>query len=86
MLAAEYATGVEWVLAGGEVTVFPRVASGAGGVDPGELELLATLDKNTLELTVTVGESTAACSMAAGDARAFAIAADGSAKVALGHS
>ena len=82
VLAAEYATGVEWVLAGGEVTVFPRVASGAGGVDPGELELLATLDKTTLELSVTVGESTAACSMAAGDARACALAADGSAKLA----
>ena len=82
VLAAEYASGVEWVLAGGEVMVFPRVASGAGGVDPGELELLATLDKTTLELTVTVGESTAACSMAAGDARASAIAADGSAKLA----
>lgn len=64
LLAAEYATGVEWLLAAGEVTVTPRHATGSGCVDPGELKIVATLDKTTLEMTVQIGESTAACSLA----------------------
>ena len=82
LLAAEYATGVEWLLAAGEVTVMPRHATGSGFVDPGELKIVATLDKTTLQMTVQVGESTSACSLAVVDARNSAKAADASAKAA----
>ncbi len=82
VIAAEYATGVEWLLAAGEVTVTPRHATGSGYVDPGELKITATLDKTTLQMTVQVGESTSACSLAVVDARNSAKAADASAKAA----
>ncbi len=82
LLAAEYATGVEWLLAAGEVTVTPRHATGSGCVDPGELKIVATLDKTTLEMTVQIGESTAACSLAVVAAQNSAKAADTSAKAA----
>ena len=75
VIAAEYATGVEWLLAGGEVTVTPRHATGSAAVDPGELKITATLDKTTLQMTVQVGESTSACSLAAEAARFSASAA-----------
>ncbi len=82
VIAAEYATGVEWLLAAGEVTVTPRHATGSGCVDPGELKIVATLDKTTLQMTVQIGESTAACSLAV-------VAAQNSAKEAAnsaGHA
>lgn len=75
VIAAEYATGVEWILAAGEVRVTPRHATGSGYVDPGELKIVATLDKTTLQMTVQVGESTSACSLAVVDARNSAKAA-----------
>ena len=86
VIAAEYATGVEWLLAAGEVNVTPRHATGSGYVDPGELVVMATLDKTTLQMTVQIGESTAACSLAVVDARNSAKAADASAKLAAGSS
>lgn len=80
VIAAEYATGVEWLLAAGEVNVTPRHATGSGYVDPGELKIMATLDKTTLQMTVQLGESTAACSLAVVDARQSAAAAAASAQ------
>lgn len=82
VIAAEYATGVEWLLAAGEVNVTPRHATGSGCVDPGELKIVATLDKTTLQMTVQIGESTAACSLAVVAAQNSAKAADTSAKAA----
>ena len=86
VIAAEYATGVEWLLAGGEVNVTPRLAAGSGCVDPGELVVVATLDKTTLQMAVQIGESTAACSLAVVDARNSAKEADASAKLAAGSA
>lgn len=86
VIAAEYATGVEWLLAAGEITVTPRYAEGSGFVEPGELKIVATLDKTTLQMTVQVGESTAACSLAVVDARNSAKAADASAQLAAGSA
>ena len=86
VIAAEYATGVEWLLAAGEVTVTPRHATGSGYVDPGELKITATLDKTTLQMTVQVGESTSACSLAVVDARNSAQAAANSAEHAAEHA
>ena len=82
VIAAEYATGVEWLLAAGEVTVTPRHATGSAAVDPGELNVLATLDKTTLKMTVQLGESTAACGLAVVAARNSAAAAAASAESA----
>ena len=82
VIAAEYATGVEWLLVAGEISPTPRHATGAGYVDPGELAVTATLDKTTLQMTVQLGDSTAACSLAVVDARNSAKAADTSAKMA----
>ena len=82
VIAAEYATGVEWLLAAGEVTVTPRHATGSAAIDPGELNVLATLDKTTLKMTVQLGESTAACGLAVVAARNSAAAAADSAAAA----
>ena len=86
VIAAEYATGVEWLLAAGEVTVTPRHATGSAAIDPGELNVLATLDKTTLKMTVQLGESTAACSLAVVAAQNSAKAADANAKQAAGSA
>lgn len=85
VIAAEYATGVEWLLAGGEVTVTPRHATGSAAVDPGELNVLATLDKTTLKMTVQLGESTAECGLAVVAARNSAADAADSAVEAGEH-
>lgn len=86
VIAAEYATGVEWLLAAGEVNVTPRHATGSGYVDPGELKITATLDKTTVQMTVQIGESTAACSLAVVAAQNSAKAADANAKLAAGSA
>ena len=86
VIAAEYATGVEWLLAAGEVNVTARHATGSGYVDPGELKITATLDKTTLQMTVQIGESTAACSLAVVAAQNSAKAADANAKLAAGSA
>lgn len=80
LIAAEVSTGVEWLLASGEVEPVTRHAAGAGYIDPGELAVLATLDKTTLQITVTLGESTAECSLAVVDARQSAAGAAASAQ------
>ncbi len=85
VIAAECATGVEWLLAAGEVTVLPRVPAGAGGVAPEDLLLEARVDRVEQQLVVTLGESSALCSLAAAAAaadRAAAVLAQGDAEAA----
>lgn len=65
LLAAEYATGVEWVVASGEIAVAPRLAHAEGAVSPEGVELVCTVDHVTQSVDVVVGESTVECAAAA---------------------
>lgn len=82
VFAAERETGVEWLLAGGEIRVVPRCAAWSVAVDPGELGVEAVLDKSTMQVTAQLGESTAVIRQAASAARQSAEAARISASAA----
>ena len=75
LLAAEYATGVEWVVASGEIAVAPRLAHAEGAVSPEGVELVCTVDHVTQSVDVVVGESTVECAAAAEYAKESAEAA-----------
>ena len=72
VFAAEYATGVEWLIAGGEITVYERHATGGEVMSPEVLDITAALDKNTMQVIVQLGDSTVVCREAMEYARASA--------------